>query len=283
MKIDPYNHKEKYLKWRESAKQSIEGISEKNQKIILNYLDDMENGTNTARGSQKGARSYARLNSLRARMCFFAQQFSSLYKLDNITESTEEQVIDFFSGMRKGKIKKRGGGEFKSMNTYAKIFRAFWHWHQKVNKKKDIEIKDISADLDTSGEKPDWVYLTEDEVRRNLLYARACVRDCLVRGEIPFASHLFYTQPRILDDNIPEERNLGINAGKLMIESLPRISTVVYQDLGISSGMKFGIAHAKEKKRAIEYRTLEERWLEKEMQIAGRHSHAAIWGFNPNR
>lgn len=37
----------------------------------------------------------------------------------------------------------------------------------------------------------------EEELRRNLLYARACVRDSLMRGEIPFASHLFYTQPGI--------------------------------------------------------------------------------------
>ncbi len=35
----------------------------------------------------------------------------------------------------------------------------------------------------------------EKELRKNLLYARACVRDSLMRGEIPFASHLFYTQP----------------------------------------------------------------------------------------
>ena len=35
----------------------------------------------------------------------------------------------------------------------------------------------------------------EEQIRKNLLYARACVRDCLIREEVPFASHLFYTQP----------------------------------------------------------------------------------------
>src|SRR3989344_4927912 len=82
---------------------------------------------------------------------------------------------------------------------------------------------------------------TEEHLRRNLLYARACVRDCLFRGEIPFASHLFFTQPGILDDKIPRERDLGINAGKILIESLPSITTVVYQDLGISPGMRYGV------------------------------------------
>ena len=55
--------------------------------------------------------------------------------------------------------------------------------------------------------------------------------------EIPFAPHLFYTQPGILDDSIQKEGDIGINAGKELIESLPDIVTLVYQDLGISKGM----------------------------------------------
>lgn len=120
----------------------------------------------------------------------------------------------------------------------------------------------------------------EGQIRKNILYARACVRDSLMRGEIPFASHLFYTQPGILDDNIPRERELGINAGKNLIESLPNIVTVVYTDLGISKGMNFGINHAKENGRDIEHRTLGEGWEEKELEIARKHSHAYLWGFN---
>ncbi len=120
----------------------------------------------------------------------------------------------------------------------------------------------------------------EESLRRNLLYARACVRDCLLRGEIPFASHLFYTQPGILDDNIPNERDMGINAGKELIEALPDIVTVVYQDLGISKGMQYGIDRASKNRRNIEYRTLGEGWEEKELKIARKHSHAALWGFN---
>ena len=120
----------------------------------------------------------------------------------------------------------------------------------------------------------------EEQVRRNLLYARACVRDCLMREEIPFASHLFFTQPGILDDNVLGEREMGINAGKLLIESLPDIVTVVYQDFGISKGMQYGIDRAIKNGRDIEYRTLGERWEERELGIARRHSHAALWGFN---
>ena len=51
------------------------------------------------------------------------------------------------------------------------------------------------------------------DVERNVAYARACLRDSLLRGEAPIASHLLYTQPGVLDDQIPEERQMGIDAG----------------------------------------------------------------------
>jgi len=89
------------------------------------------------------------------------------------------------------------------------------------------------------------------DVTRNVAYARACMRDCLLRGDAPFASHLLYTQEGVLDDNIPEERELGIKAGFGKAKA-----TVVYTDLGYSNGMKYGIADAMAKGRPIEYRTL---------------------------
>ena len=166
MKIDPYNNKEKYLAWYESINGRIPDISKENSDIILRYLNDMERGLNVAIGSPKGGRSYSRLNSLRERMCFFANQFSLKYGLQRITDITEDQILNFFFDMRKGNIKKSNGQNYKSIDTYAKIFRAFWHWHQKVNKKQGIKIQDITTDLDTREEKPDWVYLTEEQVKK---------------------------------------------------------------------------------------------------------------------
>src|SRR3989338_6873607 len=124
---------------------------------------------------------------------------------------------------------------------------------------------------------------SEEQLRRNLLYARACVRDSLIRGEVPFASHLLFTQPGILDDNIPEEREIGINAGKELIESLPGIVTVIYEDLGISKGMQFGIDRAQNNRRMVERRNLGDGWEERELEIAQRHSHADLGGINNYR
>jgi hypothetical protein len=44
------------------------------------------------------------------------------------------------------------------------------------------------------------------DIEANVEYARRCVRDALARGEAPIASHLLYTQPGVLRDAVPEER-----------------------------------------------------------------------------
>jgi len=99
------------------------------------------------------------------------------------------------------------------------------------------------------------------DVNKNIRYARACMRDCLLRGEAPYASHLLYTQIGVLDDNKPDERMLGIEAGLAIGKYMHR--SVVYTDLGISKGMEYGIARATKEKRKLEYRELGKDWDEK--------------------
>lgn len=98
------------------------------------------------------------------------------------------------------------------------------------------------------------------DIERNVAYARACIRNCLTRGEAPFASHLLYTQDGVLRDDSPVERKQGIEAG---LELAKRADlTAVYIDFGISGGMDWGIFAANECKRPIEYRRLDARVLE---------------------
>lgn len=92
------------------------------------------------------------------------------------------------------------------------------------------------------------------DVTRNLRYARAAVRDCLTRGESPIASHICYTQPGVLDDALPAERELGITAGLAWSRVAELVA--VYTDLGISSGMRRGIAVHQANGVPVEYRTL---------------------------
>jgi hypothetical protein len=92
------------------------------------------------------------------------------------------------------------------------------------------------------------------DVERNTRYARKCVRDSLERGEAPIASHLLYTQPGILRDDDPTERQWGIDAGLAWRGVATK--TVVYTDHGISEGMQYGIDAAHRDGIPIEYRSI---------------------------
>ena len=91
-------------------------------------------------------------------------------------------------------------------------------------------------------------------LERNRCYLRACLADCIARGESPYASHGLLTQPGVLDDTDPEERRRGIDAG--FAWRAVAHATVVYTDLGISRGMLHGIEHATSIGHTIEKRTV---------------------------
>ncbi|MHC2241510.1 DUF7768 domain-containing protein [Bradyrhizobium elkanii] len=92
------------------------------------------------------------------------------------------------------------------------------------------------------------------EVAHNVAYARACVRDALLRGEAPLASHLLYTQDGILDDGERNERAHGINAGLAWLHLADAV--VVYTDRGISLGMEAGMNLARFLDIPVERRSL---------------------------
>lgn len=88
---------------------------------------------------------------------------------------------------------------------------------------------------------------------RNRVYLLAAMRDSALRGESPFASHMLYTQ--FLDDDVPEERAMGIACGLAWADAGAQ-ATVVYTDLGVSHGMRLGIEAAERVGRPVEYREL---------------------------
>ena len=96
------------------------------------------------------------------------------------------------------------------------------------------------------------------DVELNLRYVKACMHDCLMRGEAPYASHALYTQPGVLDDGDPGERRHGIEAGFAFMQVTDK--TVVYVDLGVSEGMRQGIEHAAAMGHPVEHRTLGGEW-----------------------
>jgi hypothetical protein len=96
---------------------------------------------------------------------------------------------------------------------------------------------------------------------RNVRYARAAVRDSVLRGEAPIASHLLLTQPGILRDDVLAERRLGIDAGlawgrpeHFVPANMP--ASAFYVDLGASEGMVYGARVASSLGRPVDRRTL---------------------------
>ena len=99
-----------------------------------------------------------------------------------------------------------------------------------------------------------WKFIAFFQRMANRRYARKCVRDSLSRGEAPIASHLLYTQPGILRDEVPQERQWGIDAGLVWKEVAS--ASIVYADRGITSGMEYGIAAAEAAGIPVEYRNI---------------------------
>lgn len=81
-----------------------------------------------------------------------------------------------------------------------------------------------------------------DEVGANIRYLRRCMAHALGEGVAPYASHGLYTQPGVLDDGVPGERDLGIRAGFAWGAVADEVW--VYLDRGVSKGMLAGVGRA---------------------------------------
>ena len=90
--------------------------------------------------------------------------------------------------------------------------------------------------------------------QQHIDYARKALRDSLMKGEAPLASHLLYTQSGVLNDAIKGQREMGIAAGLAWYRHAA--ACIVYADLGISEGMKLGIARAKSLNVPVIYRNI---------------------------
>jgi len=94
------------------------------------------------------------------------------------------------------------------------------------------------------------------DVEGNVAYARQCLRHSLDQGEAPFASHLLYTQPTVLDDTVERERLRGIQAGYEWMEAADIVA--FYIDRGWSPGMLKALKMARMLHKVIEVRALRE-------------------------
>lgn len=161
---DPYQHKARYIKWKDGG-QEIEGITREDAQLITEYMDDMATGKYV--GGRKGSRSPIRLNTIKSRMTVLTKLMrDNLGK--GLLDVTQEDLHDLFSRMREGEIKKIWGrGKYQSVADYVVSYKAFWHWRQRKTRiREGKDLPDITMDLDTSKHKPTFTYLTQEQVRQ---------------------------------------------------------------------------------------------------------------------
>jgi len=169
MKRDPYKHKERFEKWIVSVEKckSVYGMGEINTKLFLSFIQDLRVGLNVSKSSKKGERSFIRLNTIRGKLAFVIKAIEDR-GISDIRKVKAENLHTLFSDMRSGKVCTRLGTPYKSTGDYVKDFKTFWHWYQKVTKKENRVIPDVTEDLDTRGEKPKFVYFSQKDFEKVL-------------------------------------------------------------------------------------------------------------------
>lgn len=169
-KVDVYNLEQRHKNWIEYARgNGIDGLTKANSDHILAYITDMEEGRNVARGSRKGGRGYARLTSIRTRMTQIAKLLQER-SVKDITKVSDNQITKLFSDMHKGEITTLRGEMYKSTGDYAEVFKAFWHWWMRVNRRKGRRVLDLTEDVSTASATPKFAYLTKEDVEALLPY-----------------------------------------------------------------------------------------------------------------
>lgn len=168
-KRDLYKGEEKLNNFLKNTEiNGIEGVSKEISELIIQFVKDLRIGLNISPQSRRGPREAHSLNNKRQKLIFIFRKLEER-GLNKISKITEEELHKLFADMRLGVIATRIGKPYKATGDYVATFKNFWHWYQRVNrKKKNKIIEDITTDLDRRGEKPKFIYFTEKDFERIL-------------------------------------------------------------------------------------------------------------------
>lgn len=215
MKVDVYKKKEQFQNWKERVQEDgILELSQANSDLVIQYVLDMESGQNIAKGTAKGGRSFPRLCNLVQRMTWIGRMLEERGVAD-LGTCDEKIIFSLFSEMERGIILSRYGKPYKSFGDYAKVFKSFWHWWMKVNRKQGNVIVDITEDISTHRSDAPFVYISKERLDKMLPYfstdeqvALTFLFDSMIRSPTEIlslrASHI-YEQDDEVWITIPDE------------------------------------------------------------------------------
>jgi len=157
MKRDPYKNKQRWESWKETYfTKPPKGVRKDDWNLLVDFLKDMELGLNVPK-EKKGKREAGTLLNLSSHNKFFLLNFKKpLVKL------TKKDLHKLETDISEGKILKKNGKKFISFGNYVKDFKVFWNWGLRTGRFSENVVEDISSKVN----KPSWVYLTEEEIRR---------------------------------------------------------------------------------------------------------------------
>lgn len=154
-------YKGSYNNWKAYADEyGIDGISKESSDWIKRYLYDLEEGKNVGKG-RKGQRSFVRLQAYRHVLTRWAKlieakKIKSIIKVDSDTLHTIIKDI-------------RNQYSSTTISDYGRAFKSFWHWYMRINRQKNKDIRDISEDLESAVPKTRFVYITKEQLDKNLI------------------------------------------------------------------------------------------------------------------
>jgi integrase len=157
MKRDPYNNIKRWDTWKEKHfNKPPKGIRKSDWSILIQFLKDMELGINVPIG-KKGKRGPGTLLNLSSHNKLFLENLSkpllALVKMD--LHNLEQKIST-------GKILKKNGKKYIAFGNYIKDFKVFWNWGLRTKTFNENIIEDITSVVD----KPSWVYLSEENIRK---------------------------------------------------------------------------------------------------------------------
>ena len=167
-KFDPHNHEKYYMNWKNRGS-LLPDTTPENRDLILKFINDMEIGANVNPSSKKGARSYGRLRNLKSKLHTLSMLMHQELNINTLAdlEDKDMELLRFFKKLRDELLfpKSNGGKPLKAVGLYSKIFKTFWHWYQRTQRRNGRDVRNITLDLDSTDAKPKFNYFTIDALR----------------------------------------------------------------------------------------------------------------------
>lgn len=117
-----------------------------------------------------------------------------------------------------------------------------------------MTVKAFNALIQMSIERKKRVFICSPfrgEIEDNVKRAKECCRSAIFADVVPIAPHIYFTQ--FLDDTACEERELGIACGLELLDLCDEVW--VYNENGITEGMREEIEYAKQKGIPLIYKS----------------------------